>query len=99
MNRNMPDVNQALFLADRIDPQYRPVWAHRPPQQQAALARYFLPHHSGKPLLDPDTSSGDQVVLPVRLPVELPKWPSVLHQCVHRLRAQVRVLLRDRLLA
>jgi len=53
MNRNMPDANQALFLVDRIDPQYRPVWAHRPPQQQAALARYFLPHHSGKPLLAP----------------------------------------------
>jgi hypothetical protein len=37
---------KAVTLAERVDPQYRPVWEGRPPEQQAALALYFLPHHS-----------------------------------------------------
>jgi hypothetical protein len=39
-----------------------------------------------------------QVVLPLRLPVELPQRPSVLHQRLHRLLAQMRILLREQLL-
>ena len=37
----------------RIDPRYRPVWQERPPAEQHALARYFLPHRSSRPMLVP----------------------------------------------
>jgi hypothetical protein len=48
-----PGVEEGLALARRVDPKYRPVWAGRPAAQQAALAWYFLPHRSAKPLLGP----------------------------------------------
>jgi DNA repair photolyase len=53
MNPIVPDLKQALSLAARVDPQYRPVWEGRAPEQQAALALYFLPHHSAKATLTP----------------------------------------------
>jgi DNA repair photolyase len=43
----------ALRLADRVAPKFRPVWEGRPEPEQAALAQYFLPHGSEKPLLEP----------------------------------------------
>jgi DNA repair photolyase len=36
-----------------VDPAFRPAWDHRPAAEQAALARYFLPHNSAKPQLAP----------------------------------------------
>ena len=53
MKPSVPDFKQALSLASRVDPQYRPVWEGRPPEQQAALALYFLPHQSAKGTLTP----------------------------------------------
>ena len=47
------DFEQALLLANRVDPQYRPVWEGRAPPEQAALALYFLPHISRKAALTP----------------------------------------------
>lgn len=40
-------------LVARIDDRYRPVWDGRSPQQQASLARYFLPHASSRSVLTP----------------------------------------------
>jgi DNA repair photolyase len=40
-------------LIARIDPRFRPVWLGRPKEEQVALARYFLPHHSMRNLLAP----------------------------------------------
>jgi len=37
----------------RIDEKYRPVWTGRPPREAGALASYFLPHSSSKPVLGP----------------------------------------------
>lgn len=37
----------------RIDPRFRPVWEHRLPAEQQALALYFLPHQSTRPTLTP----------------------------------------------
>jgi hypothetical protein len=45
--------DDALALAQRVDPAFRPVWDSRPPAEQAALALYFLPHRSSKPVLAP----------------------------------------------
>lgn len=53
MNRNVPDFNEALALAEKVDPQYRPTWESRPPEEQVALALYFLPHRSAKSDLAP----------------------------------------------
>jgi len=46
-------IEEGLALARRVDPKYRPVWDGRAPAEQAALARYFLPHESSKPILGP----------------------------------------------
>ncbi len=43
--------DDALALAQSVDPAFRPVWDGRPPQEQAGLALYFLPHRSSKPVL------------------------------------------------
>jgi len=45
------DIEGGLGLADKVDPKYRPVFEALPPKDQAALAWYFLPHRSGKPIL------------------------------------------------
>lgn len=37
----------------RIDEKFRPVWMNLPPERQVALARYFLPHSSIKPIIGP----------------------------------------------
>ena len=44
---------EGLALASRVDPQYAPVWQDKPPQEQTALAMYFLPHGSKKSVLSP----------------------------------------------
>jgi hypothetical protein len=46
-------IEDALSLAAKIDPKYRPVWNGRPAEEQAALANYILPHGSRKPSLTP----------------------------------------------
>ena len=53
MKHNVPDSEQALRLANKVDEKYRRVWDDRPPGEQVALARYFLPHSSSKPVLGP----------------------------------------------
>jgi len=53
MNREVLDASEALALAQKVDPQFAPAWAGRSPEEQAALALYFLPHHSAKPSLTP----------------------------------------------
>ncbi len=40
-------------LIDRVNPKFRPVWNGRSPRDQAALAAYFLPHKSSKPVIEP----------------------------------------------
>ncbi len=52
--QNPPVSNDdALKLVQRVDPAFRPVWDGCPPAEQAALALYFLPHRSNKPVLAP----------------------------------------------
>ena len=53
MNRSIPSFDEALALAKKVDPQYAPAWAGLSPKDQAALALFFLPHHSAKLLLGP----------------------------------------------
>ena len=53
MTQSSMSPEKALDLAGRVDPKYRPVWDAYPPEQQAALAAYFLPHNSQKPVLGP----------------------------------------------
>jgi DNA repair photolyase len=43
--------DEGLALAARVDPKYAPAWLGRSPSEQAALAMYFLPHHSARAVL------------------------------------------------
>jgi DNA repair photolyase len=52
MRNLFEDIHDSELL-DRIDPKYRPVWMAMPAEHQQALAKYFLPHRSVKPLLGP----------------------------------------------
>lgn len=42
----------ALALAERIHPKYAPVFEKLAERERAAIALYFLPHTSKKPLLE-----------------------------------------------
>jgi DNA repair photolyase len=53
MNLFTTDTEESLTLAQRVDPRYAPVWLNKTPQEQAALAMYFLPHASKKAVLCP----------------------------------------------
>ena len=53
MPRPLPTQRQALALVDRVDAKYRPMWKGRDRKEQAALALYFLPHNSCKPIIEP----------------------------------------------
>jgi DNA repair photolyase len=53
MKNKLPDLNQALALAKKVHPKFQPVWQNRTPEEMAALAMYFLPHSSAKPVLEP----------------------------------------------
>lgn len=53
MRHNVPDFEQSLALSERVDEKYRPVWDGRSAEERVALARYFLPHSSRKPVLGP----------------------------------------------
>ncbi|RPI63673.1 MAG: hypothetical protein EHM48_02070, partial [Planctomycetaceae bacterium] len=46
-------VETGLALARRVEAKYAPAWQNKTPQEQAALAMYFLPHGSKKPALCP----------------------------------------------
>jgi DNA repair photolyase len=46
-------IDEGLALAKRVDRKYAPAWQGKTPQEQSALAMYFLPHGSRKPLLCP----------------------------------------------
>lgn len=45
--------NEILSVLDRIDDKYKPVWDGCCPEDRIALAQYFLPHGSDKPVLGP----------------------------------------------
>jgi len=47
------DKDQTVLLIDRIDSKYKPVWDNRSINTQIALAQYFLPHSSKKPVIGP----------------------------------------------
>jgi len=47
----VPSIEEGLALARRVDPKYASAWQGRSPGDQAAMARYFLPHGSAKVLL------------------------------------------------
>ena len=47
-----PSFAEALVLANKVNGKYRPAWDAYPPDEQAALAAYFLPHNSEKPVLN-----------------------------------------------
>ena len=53
MIRKMPPTQQLLVLVPRIHPDFKPVWDAYPPDEQASLAAYLLPHGSKKDLLSP----------------------------------------------
>jgi DNA repair photolyase len=45
------DLEDGLKLAERVNAKYKPAFDKFPPEQQVALARYFLPHKSSKEVL------------------------------------------------
>ncbi len=45
------DIEAGLEVAERVNAKYKPVFDKFPPAQRAALARYFLPHKSNKPII------------------------------------------------
>ena len=51
MPRPLPTTQEALTLVGKVDEKFRPVWDGRNPKDQAALARYFLPYQSVKPII------------------------------------------------
>lgn len=51
MNLFETDINGGLVLAQRVEQKYRPVFDAMNPRDRAALAWYFLPHRSGKPVV------------------------------------------------
>lgn len=53
MRSLIPSTDEALALIEKVDPKFRPVWEGRPQNEQVALARYFLPHHSTKAVIEP----------------------------------------------
>ena len=53
MRTNSMTASEALSLLERIDEKYKPVWDGRHPDERTALAQYFLPHSSRKPVLAP----------------------------------------------
>jgi DNA repair photolyase len=53
MPRPAPTFNEALALVERLDQKYRPAWDAFSPEEQAALALYFLPHNSARPVVEP----------------------------------------------
>ncbi len=53
MNLFAPEIDRGLELVRRVDPKYAPVWDNLLPEQQAAVAMYFLPHGSKKVVLCP----------------------------------------------
>ena len=53
MRLSSPSTEEALILAAKLDEKYRPAWDVYSPEEQAALATYFLPHNSQKPVLGP----------------------------------------------
>jgi len=53
MVHNIIEQNQAMLLINRVGSKYKAVWENRPIRDQIALAQYFLPHSSGKPIIGP----------------------------------------------
>ena len=53
MVRNIIDEKQAMLLINRIDSKYKAVWEGCSISAQIALAQYFLPHSSRKPVIGP----------------------------------------------
>jgi len=53
MNANPITSDNALSILERVDQKYRPVWDERTREDRIALAQYFLPHGSQKPVLGP----------------------------------------------
>ena len=53
MRQDPPTMQDALSLASRVDPKFKPVWEERNQDTQAALSRYFLPWSSTKQFLAP----------------------------------------------
>ncbi|MEI8198111.1 MAG: hypothetical protein WCI73_19625 [Phycisphaerae bacterium] len=53
MPRDIPTLDDALAMVPRVDEKFRAVWQGRPAHEQVALALYFLPHRSSKPVLEP----------------------------------------------
>lgn len=47
------NLDNVSALVEKIHPKFRPVWHNRPPEEMAAMAQYFLPHASAKPVLEP----------------------------------------------
>jgi len=82
---------EALSLVAKIDPKYRPVWDGRSTEEQAALAMYFLPHSSGKPVLTPTRPQIIKWYCPFASQAEFPSghrycinvYTGCAHQCVY----------------
>lgn len=53
MARETLNISDVMRLVRRVDEKYQPAWQGRTPEEQAAMARYFLPHHSSKAVLGP----------------------------------------------
>ena len=88
MNRSIPSFDEALALVKKVDPQYAPAWAGLSPKDQAALALFFLAHHSAKLLLGPTRPRVIKWYCPFACQLTFPSGHryciNVFNGCAHR---------------
>lgn len=53
MRQNVLTESEAIALVSRVNPKFKPVWDKLSPQDQSALARYYLPWGSNQKILSP----------------------------------------------
>lgn len=97
MRNNVPTVEQACALAERVHDKYRPVWEGRPRQEKAGLARYFLPHNSRKPVLGPTRPRIVKWYCPFAAQSDFPSGHRYCINVYAGCAARVRLLLCGRL--
>ena len=91
MRTTVPTIEQACTSAERVHTKFRPVWEGQPPKEQAALARYFLPHSSRKTVLEPTRPRvikwycpfADQRAFPSGHRYCINTYTGCAHQCVY----------------
>ncbi len=91
MPRDLINDEETLALVPKVHPKFKPVWDHRSPEEQIALARYFLPHRSSKAVLEPTRPRGIKWYCPFASQDEFPSghrycinvYTGCAHGCIY----------------